>query len=55
LAARGCQCKHWRNSEERDTYLAIWTNYYNHQRPHGNLGYKPPISRSEPSWCGTTS
>jgi hypothetical protein len=32
--------------------LQPWTDYYNHQRPHRSLGYKPPISRSD---TGTTS
>ncbi|MGO8721041.1 MAG: integrase core domain-containing protein, partial [Acidobacteriaceae bacterium] len=32
--------------------LQPWTDYYNHQRPHGSLNYKPPISRSD---TGTTS
>jgi transposase InsO family protein len=44
--------KHWTNSEDRDAYLKPWNHYYNHQRPHGSLNYKPPISRSE---NGTTS
>src|SRR5271163_4571094 len=44
--------KHWTASEERDSHLQPWTDYYNHQRPHGSLNYKPPISRSE---IGTTS
>jgi len=44
--------KHWADSEERDHYLKPWTDYYNHERPHGSLNYKPPISRSE---IGTTS
>ena len=44
--------KHWTRSEERDAHLKPWTDYYNHQRPHGSLNYKPPISRSE---IGTTS
>ena len=44
--------KHWTDSEQRDACLKPWTDYYNHQRPHGSLGYKPPISRSE---IGTTS
>ena len=39
--------KHWLHSQQRDDHLQPWTNYYNHQRPHGSLGYKPPISRSE--------
>jgi transposase InsO family protein len=44
--------KHWKESEERDAHLQPWTHYYNHQRPHGSLNYKPPISRSD---GGTTS
>ena len=44
--------KHWPNSEERDAHLQPWTDYYNRERPHGSLNYKPPISRSE---TGTTS
>jgi transposase InsO family protein len=39
---------HWRDSEERNQYLAPWNDYYNHQRPHGSLNYQPPISRSDP-------
>jgi transposase InsO family protein len=44
--------KHWTDSEQRDLHLQPWNDYYNRQRPHGSLNYKPPISRSEP---GTTS
>ena len=44
--------KHWADSAERDQCLQPWTYYYNHQRPHGSLNYKPPISRSD---SGTTS
>jgi transposase InsO family protein len=44
--------KHWNDSEQRDACLKPWTDYYNYQRPHGSLNYKPPISRSE---AGTTS
>jgi transposase InsO family protein len=44
--------KHWTDSQERDASLRPWTDFYNHQRPHGSLGYKPPISRSD---AGTTS
>ena len=44
--------KHWTDSEQRDQRLQPWTDYYNHQRPHGSLNYKPPISRSD---IGTTS
>jgi transposase InsO family protein len=44
--------KHWTESAERDAHLQPWTNYYNHERPHGSLNYKPPISRSQ---AGTTS
>jgi len=39
--------KHWTDSKERDAHLQSWIDYYNHQRPHGSLNYKPPISRSE--------
>ena len=44
--------KHWTDSEQRDAHLQPWIDYYNHQRPHGSLNYKPPISRSD---AGTTS
>jgi transposase InsO family protein len=44
--------KHWINSQERDLYLQPWNDYYNRERPHGSLNYKPPISRSD---NGTTS
>jgi transposase InsO family protein len=44
--------KHWINSEDRDAHLQPWMHYYNHERPHGSLNYKPPISRSE---AGITS
>jgi transposase InsO family protein len=44
--------KHWSDSEQRDAHLQPWTDYYNRERPHGSLSYKPPISRSD---FGTTS
>jgi transposase InsO family protein len=44
--------KHWTDSEQRDAHLQPWIDYYNHDRPHGSLNYKPPISRSD---IGTTS
>jgi transposase InsO family protein len=44
--------KHWTDSQERDLYLQPWNDYYNRERPHGSLNYKPPISRSD---TGTTS
>jgi transposase InsO family protein len=44
--------KHWTDSEQRDAHLKPWNDYYNHERPHGSLNYKPPISRSDD---GTTS
>lgn len=44
--------KHWPSSDQRDACLKPWTDFYNYHRPHGSLGYKPPISRSE---TGTTS
>ena len=39
--------KHWDDSEQRDAHLQPWIDYYNHERPHGSLNYKPPISRSD--------
>jgi transposase InsO family protein len=44
--------KHWPDSDQRDQNLQPWTDYYNHQRPHGSLSYMPPISRCR---AGTTS
>jgi transposase InsO family protein len=40
--------KHWTDSLERDAHLQPWIDYYNRERPHGSLNYKPPISRSDP-------
>lgn len=37
--------EHWSSSEQRDARLQPWADFYNHQRPHGSLDYKPPISR----------
>jgi len=45
--------RHYTNSEERDLHLSPWLHYYNFTRPHGSLGYAPPISRASP--MGTTS
>ena len=45
--------RHWTDSEQRDQYLQPWLHYYNFTRPHGSLGYAPPISRADPP--GTTS
>jgi transposase InsO family protein len=44
--------KHWTDSQQRDAHLQPWIDYYNRERPHGSLKYKPPISRSD---SGTTS
>jgi transposase InsO family protein len=46
--------RHWTNSEERDQQLLPWLQHYNFNRPHGSLGYAPPISRA-PVSAGTTS
>jgi transposase InsO family protein len=37
--------RHWDSSEQRDAQLQPWADFYNYQRPHGSLDYKPPISR----------
>jgi transposase InsO family protein len=44
--------RHYSHSEERDQNLAPWLEHYNFSRPHGSLGYAPPISRIP---AGTTS
>ena len=44
--------KLWTDSDERDSHLKPWNDFYNYERPHGSLSYRPPISRSE---IGTTS
>jgi transposase InsO family protein len=44
--------RHYLNSEERDQLLSPWLEHYNFHRPHGSLGYAPPISRAP---AGTTS
>ncbi len=41
--------KHWtRLRAKRRSTLQPWIDYYNRERPHGSLNYKPPISRSDP-------
>ncbi len=35
----------YQSSTERDAQLPGWLAYYNHQRSHSALGYKPPIAR----------
>ncbi len=44
--------QHGDNSDQRDLHLPPGNDYYNRERPHGSLNYRPPISRSE---IGTTS
>src|SRR2546425_543211 len=45
--------RHYLSSEDRDQQLSPWIEHYNFHRPHGSLGYAPPISRVSP--VGTTS
>ena len=45
--------RHWDDSQQRNDSLQPWLHYYNFARPHGSLGYAPPISRADPP--GTTS
>jgi transposase InsO family protein len=35
----------YRDSHQRNAALAGWLDFYNHRRPHGALGHKPPIAR----------
>ena len=44
--------EYWDNSDQRDAHLKPWTDYYNCERPHGSLNFRPPVSRSV---IGTTS
>ncbi len=44
--------RHYAHSEERDQNLLPWLEHYYFSRPHGSLGYAPPISRIP---AGTTS
>jgi transposase InsO family protein len=37
--------RHYQNSQERDAALPAWLEYYNQQRNHSAIGYKPPVSR----------
>jgi len=45
--------RRWNDSQERDQNLLPWLQHYNFTRPHGSLGYAPPISRT--CSAGTTS
>jgi len=35
----------YRTSHQRGLALRPWLDYYNHRRPHGALGHKPPATR----------
>ena len=35
----------YRSSAQRAKALPVWLKHYNHSRPHGSLGYEPPVSR----------
>lgn len=37
--------KPYRSSGQRAKALGPWLEYYNRERPHGSLGYEPPVSR----------
>jgi transposase InsO family protein len=36
----------YQNSNERSQELRPWLHQYNWHRPHGSLGWSPPVSRS---------
>jgi transposase InsO family protein len=38
----------YQSSGHRRGALPHWLNYYNHQRPHGSLGHKPPMQALTP-------
>jgi len=37
----------YQNSEDRTSWLPIWTHRYNCHRPHASLNQQPPISRAD--------
>jgi len=37
----------YRDSDERNTALAGWLDFYNRRRPHDSLGHQPPLQRLE--------
>jgi transposase InsO family protein len=37
--------RRYRSSTGRNRALAPWLSYYNRERPHGSLGYEPPVAR----------
>jgi transposase InsO family protein len=37
--------KRYRSSTDRNKALTPWLSYYNRERPHGSLGYEPPVAR----------
>ncbi|MHC4550954.1 MAG: IS481 family transposase [Planctomycetota bacterium] len=37
--------RRYRSSIQRARALEPWLDYYNRERPHGSLGYEPPVSR----------
>jgi transposase InsO family protein len=37
--------KCYRSSRQRTQALAPWLAYYNRERPHGGIGYEPPVAR----------
>ncbi len=37
--------RRYRSSAQRSRALAPWLTYYNRERPHGSLGYVPPVAR----------
>ena len=37
------------SNNERTQALPSWLEYYNHQRKHGSLGRRPPITRASPT------
>lgn len=38
----------YRNSRDRARALPLWIRFYNEERPHASLEYRPPISRRPP-------
>lgn len=45
LANEWLYVRAYESEADRTAHLAGFLNYYNHERPHSALGYKPPVTR----------
>ena len=45
LLREWARARSYRNDRPRARALGPWLEHYNHERPHGSLGYEPPVAR----------